>query len=64
MDCADENGISEVFPEEERQENLVALSKRRFTPAEKKENLTKMSLYIKKREENGQIVLPILLRRE
>ena len=63
MDCADENGISDVFPENERQENLTILTQRRFTPEEKKENLKKMGVYLKQYGDEGKPVLPILVRK-
>lgn len=42
MDCSDENGISDLFSEEEQQKNLHLLSQRPFTPAEKAANLKRM----------------------
>lgn len=62
MDCADENGISEVFPLTERYANLDILAQRRFTPDEKKLHLEKMGVYVSERQKDNGVVWPILVR--
>ena len=42
MNCADENGVSDLFPEKKIQENLAKLSQQPYTSHEKKQNLKKI----------------------
>lgn len=64
LDCADENGISSVFPEPERLANFNILTSRQFSPTEKAENLEKMGRYLKERSDAGQPLVPILVSKE
>ena len=64
MDCADDNGISDVFPEETRLQNLTALDKRPFSQREKQKNLAKMIRLLQEKHDRGDKIDPILVGRK
>ena len=64
MDCADENGVSNLFTEQEREKNQKVLNERRLTPEEKRANIKIMGLHLEQCSKDGGSVLPILVIKE
>ena len=63
MDCADEHGISDVFPPEVREKNLDALRERVLSDDEKRRNLAKMRVYLSLSVQSRIAPMPILVSR-
>jgi len=61
MDCADENGVSDLFAEEVRLQNLLLLEKRSLTPQEKENNVEEVRRIMEEKYERGDEIDPILL---
>lgn len=55
MDCADENGISDLFSDEDIEKNLELLNNRLPTPAEKEANLKKMAENLEKKNKGEEL---------